>query len=53
MHLRNFLISSCLVPFLAVGGSISALGRRRKRQKRSLLSVLGAMNGRLPIWRSR
>ena len=37
MHLRNLLISSCLVPFLAVGGSISALAEEDVEE----ISVIG------------
>ena len=38
MHLRNFLISSCLVPFLAVGGSITALAAEEEAEK---ITVVG------------
>ena len=38
MHLRNLLISSCLVPFLAVGGSISALAAEEEAEK---ITVIG------------
>ena len=38
MHLRNFLISSCLVPFLAVGGSITALAQEEEPEK---ITVVG------------
>ncbi|MDE0432571.1 MAG: TonB-dependent receptor [Bryobacterales bacterium] len=38
MHLRNLLISSCLVPFLAVGGSITALAEEEEAEK---ITVIG------------
>ncbi len=38
MHLRNLLISSCLVPFLAVGGSITALAAEEEAEK---ITVIG------------
>ena len=38
MHLRNLLISSCLVPFLAVGGGISALAAEEEAEK---ITVIG------------
>ena len=38
MHLRNLLISSCLVPFLAVGGSITALAQEEEAEK---ITVVG------------
>ena len=37
MHLRNLLISSCLIPFLSVGGSISALAEEDVEE----ISVIG------------
>ena len=39
MHLRNLLISSCLFPFLAVGGSISALAAEEETEK---ITVVGS-----------
>lgn len=38
MRLRNLLISSCLIPFLAVGGSISALAAEEETEK---ITVIG------------
>ena len=38
MHLRNLLISSCLVPFLVVGGSITALAAEEEAEK---ITVIG------------
>lgn len=38
MHLRNLLISSCLVPVLAAGGSISALAAEEETEK---ITVIG------------
>lgn len=38
MHPRNLLISSCLVPFLAVGGGISALAAEEEAEK---ITVIG------------
>ncbi len=38
MHLRNLLISSCLVPFLAIGGGISALAAEEEAEK---ITVIG------------
>lgn len=38
MHLKNLLISSCLFPVLAVGGSISALAEEEEAEK---ITVIG------------